>query len=94
MQTVTLYLCYIQYVCSNDNFSELIRKINPTNNFFEFIYCHHKIPIQICLDGFYSNTEFRNQFIVSVIKFEESLEVYDTDSPVKEVWQLNFYYQH
>ena len=29
MQTVALYLCYIQYVC-NDNFSELIRKISPT----------------------------------------------------------------
>ena len=24
----------------------------------------------------------------------KSFEVYDTDSPVEEVWQLNFYYGH
>ena len=45
---------------------------------------------------FYSNIEFRNQFIVSAIKkiWRKSFEVYDTDSPVGEVWQLNFHYGH
>ena len=28
---------------------------------------------------------------MSAIKFGETFEVYDTDSPVEEVWQLNFY---
>ena len=42
---------------------------------------------------FESNIEFRNQFIMSAIKFGKmSFEVYDTNSPVGEVWQLNFYY--
>ena len=33
----------------NDIFFELIRKISPTYNFFEFIY--HKIPVPIGLDA-------------------------------------------
>ena len=71
MQIVALYLCYIQR--TNDNFSELIRKISPIYNFFEFIY--HKIPVPIGLDAkvFLIQHEFRNQFIVSAIKFGESL---------------------
>ena len=36
---------------TNDNFSELIRKISPIYNFFEFILSHHKIPVPIGLDA-------------------------------------------
>ena len=42
-----------------------------------------------------SDIEFRNQFIVSAIKFEKKpFEVYDTDNPVNEVLQLNIYFNH
>ena len=58
--------CRIIFVISNtfvtnNNFSELIRKISPS---------------------------------VGDKIWRKSFEVYDTDSPVGEVWQLNFYYGH
>ena len=46
--------------------------------------------VPICLD-----IEFRNQFIVSAIKFgKKSFEGYDTDCPAGEAWLLNFYFEH
>ena len=49
--------CRIIFVISNtfvtnDNFSELIRKISPTFIFFLiYILSHHKIPVPIGLDA-------------------------------------------
>ena len=78
-----------------DHFSELIRKISPSYNlFWIYILSHHKIPVPIGVDAKVFYNEFWNLPIHSVDDkiWRKSFEVYDTDSPVGEVWQLNFYY--
>ena len=91
MQTVALYLCYIQYVCNERYFFFWTdQKNQPYLQFFWiYILSHHKIPIPIGLDAkVFLIQHWIKKPIHSVGDkiWRKSFEVYDTDSPIEEVW--------
>ena len=82
----------------NDNFSELIRKISPTYIFF-FLNLYTKSPKNSDSDKPWCNSVFNPTLNLETNSVGDKIwvkvfEVYDTGSPVGEVWQLNFYYGH
>ena len=94
-QSAVLHISYIISISLSRMifFSDPIRKISRTNNFFKIYRPSHQtilVPIALLQKRFESDLELRNQTIVSAIKFEKKI-VYDTDSPVK-FKQLRFHW--
>ena len=62
-----------------------------------YILSHHKIPVPISLDAkviFNPTLNLEIKHSVGDKIWRKSFEVYDTDSSIGEVWQINFYYGH